>query len=246
MATAGGGGHVVICDAEDDADLDAIVAAGARLDSGVVWAGAAGLAAALARTLPSVARSTSPAAAQTATARHGTRAERDERFVAVVGSTAGPARAQAEALVAAGAALVEIPGTLLEAADPTILGTLGADVAARCRRRSTVVVVSGDVHPSAAVLVGRSLAQVTAPAAIEAPTLVLTGGATARAVLEACALSSLELLAELEPGVVLARPTGPSSARIITKAGAFGDDRTLVRAIQRVVDTEGCPQRGSR
>ncbi|HEV2446878.1 MAG TPA: four-carbon acid sugar kinase family protein [Candidatus Sulfopaludibacter sp.] len=48
----GGGARVVLLDAACDADLDRIAAAGLALDRPILWVGSAGLAAALARTLP--------------------------------------------------------------------------------------------------------------------------------------------------------------------------------------------------
>jgi uncharacterized protein YgbK (DUF1537 family) len=72
------------------------------------------------------------------------------------------------------------------------------------------------------------LGRIVAPAAAEAPLLALCGGATARAVLEQLGVRALELVSELEPGVVLAEADG---RRIVTKAGSFGDDATLVRVL---------------
>jgi 4-hydroxythreonine-4-phosphate dehydrogenase len=59
--------------------------------------------------------------------------------------------------------------------------------------------------------------------------LVLTGGETARAVLTAARVTALRLLDEVEPGVPLALATGPRVIPVVTKAGAFGDSRTLLR-----------------
>ena len=58
----------------------------------------------------------------------------------------------------------------------------------------------------------------------------MTGGATARAVLEQLGVASLDLVAEPEPGIAVAR-TG--AQHVVTKAGAFGDAKTLVRTLHR-------------
>ncbi|MBO0693945.1 MAG: hypothetical protein J2P58_13660, partial [Acidimicrobiaceae bacterium] len=71
------------------------------------------------------------------------------------------------------------------------------------------------------------------------------GGATARAVLEATGTSALHLVEELDPGIVLARPVGRDTVPVITKSGAFGDDRTLLRAVQRITVEEGSTPRAS-
>lgn len=62
--------------------------------------------------------------------------------------------------------------------------------------------------------------------------LIATGGETARAMLSAAGIGSLDLLAEIEAGVAVARPCAPHPARpaIVTKAGAFGSEHALFGA----------------
>jgi len=62
--------------------------------------------------------------------------------------------------------------------------------------------------------------------------LIATGGETARAMLSAAGIGSLDLLAEIEAGVAVARPCGQHAARpaIVTKAGAFGSEHALFGA----------------
>ncbi|CAN7366059.1 four-carbon acid sugar kinase family protein [Caballeronia sp. LjRoot34] len=62
--------------------------------------------------------------------------------------------------------------------------------------------------------------------------LIATGGETARAMLSAAGIGSLDLLAEVEAGVAVARPSGQHAARlaIVTKAGAFGSEHALFGA----------------
>ena len=59
-------------------------------------------------------------------------------------------------------------------------------------------------------------------------TLVLSGGATAQALLLHLDIKVLELLGEVQPGLPLARAGGLT---IITKSGGFGDRQTLARLV---------------
>lgn len=62
--------------------------------------------------------------------------------------------------------------------------------------------------------------------------LYLSGGATAAACLRLLGCRQLEPLLELEPGVVLSEARiGSRGIPVVTKSGAFGDSRTLVRIL---------------
>jgi uncharacterized protein YgbK (DUF1537 family) len=92
------------------------------------------------------------------------------------------------------------------------------------------VVPDGD-GPEDALHVERLAAELAAAAA-EAGAVVATGGDTARALLDALGVDRLEVLGELEPGVVASRT--PAGAIFVTKAGSFGDDDTLARVVARL------------
>ena len=77
--------------------------------------------------------------------------------------------------------------------------------------------------------VAAALAQTVAAAARGAASLVLTGGATAEAVLDVLDVSVLDLLGEVQPGLPL---SGGGGWRIVTKSGGFGDADALVRLMQ--------------
>lgn len=238
--------RLAICDAEHDGDLDAIVAAGWATGRRILWVGSAGLAAALARRLcdsptPGTHAPVPQAAASPGPAIRGRARPPLARYLAVVGSAAPTARRQAAALAAAGAAAVRIPAALLLRDEQHVRSDLTARVLAASGRGDAVVSVSGEVDPARAPAVCRTLATVVAPAAARVSLLVLTGGATARAVLTECRITAIELRAELAPGVVLATSAGTAPIEIITKAGAFGDERTLVRAVR-----DAAHQRGTR
>lgn len=61
--------------------------------------------------------------------------------------------------------------------------------------------------------------------------LVLTGGHTARVVLDALGIASFTVGGEVEPGIPWATVTEPAIS-LVTKAGGFGDDQALRRAVE--------------
>jgi uncharacterized protein YgbK (DUF1537 family) len=96
---------------------------------------------------------------------------------------------------------------------------------------ATVASVETGAGAEDVAVVGR-LARNLAPRAAAAGALVATGGDTARALLDALGVERLDVLGELEPGVVASRvPDGPI---VVTKAGSFGDDGTLARVVARL------------
>ncbi|MBV9354335.1 MAG: hypothetical protein JO023_02290, partial [Chloroflexi bacterium] len=89
----------------------------------------------------------------------------------------------------------------------------------------------GEVAARIAELLGEVAA--TTARAYAVGGLVVTGGETARSVCRQLGVTGVELLAEVEPGVPLGRLVGAvPPLPIVTKAGAFGSDQTLVRALQ--------------
>ncbi|WP_237155350.1 nucleotide-binding domain containing protein [Mycobacteroides abscessus] len=62
--------------------------------------------------------------------------------------------------------------------------------------------------------------------------IFVTGGATARAVLEAMEIRALSLVDEPEPGVVVATALPSASLLVVVKAGGFGDVQTFRRLHQ--------------
>jgi len=219
-ALAASSAAVVVCDAETDADLDAIVRAGLASGRRICWAGTAGLTAAFARHLR-------PAAGSAALAfpARGT-------FLAVIGSADPAAAGQVDELRAAGAALVDLPATVLRG-EPSARTLLAAAVRRSAAQGDTVVRVTGPVDPARRRAVADGLAGVVAPAAASASLLVLAGGATARRVLAAVGVTDLRLRGEPEPGVGYAED--PATGRLVlTKAGSFGDPHALTRAIAAI------------
>ncbi|MEA3090955.1 MAG: D-threonate/D-erythronate kinase [Caballeronia sp.] len=86
--------------------------------------------------------------------------------------------------------------------------------------------------PSEGAHLSTALAALVTPHFRHVGGLIATGGETARAMLSAAGIGSLDLLAEVEAGVAVARPCAPHPARpaIVTKAGAFGSEHALFGA----------------
>ncbi len=209
---------VAICDAQSSADLDALAAAGRGLgDGSVIWCGSAGLAHALAR-----ADGTEPSSARPA----GLPA--DPRPLIIVGSYGPTGRRQAVAL-AAHIPEITLPVPSLLASDETQRARLAHDLARRIGIGPLLVTLAGPVDLAASNAVARALAAVCAPAVRAARTVILSGGATAYAVLQAAGVVALRVRGELEPGVVVS-VDADSGRHVVTKSGGFGDDQALVRA----------------
>jgi 4-hydroxythreonine-4-phosphate dehydrogenase len=233
LAAIAASGRVAICDAESDDDLRRLVGAGQDCGWPVLWAGSAGLATALAREIPSPPAL--PGMARAAGPDAGT------AFLAVVGSTSPVSQRQVRALAAGGAAWIDVPVNRLSRQDPLWLSRLSDSIAGSASRGDTVVSVSGDIDPAGTAEVRRGLVTVTAQAAATAGLLLLTGGATARAVLARRGVTTIEVLRELAPGVVLSATTGVSAAYVISKSGAFGDDQLFSRAVATATGQEERP-----
>jgi 4-hydroxythreonine-4-phosphate dehydrogenase len=66
-------------------------------------------------------------------------------------------------------------------------------------------------------------------AASRCSTLVMTGGDTARAMLEALDVRETFIEGELESGIAVSAPVEPYGFRAVLKAGGFGDNGTFAR-----------------
>lgn len=77
--------------------------------------------------------------------------------------------------------------------------------------------------------IARNLADSFRPLAAAADSLILTGGATAEAVLDALGVTVLELVGEVTPGLPLSLAAG---WRIVTKSGGFGAAGTLADLVE--------------
>ncbi len=204
---------VVIADAVEEADLAALAMLRSEETECALWVGSAGLARALARNPPR----RWPPEALAAPA------------LVVVGSFSTVARTQITAFARERAPCV-IPvkpqASAAEmtraAADASRLLARGADVLVHLAFGDVPVLSGVRSHVTA-------LARALMPAALECGTLVLTGGDTARAMLGALGIDALHIEGELEPGVPVSAPLRETGARVVLKAGGFGDNEIFVR-----------------
>lgn len=202
-------GRIAVCDAATDADLDAIAAAALRMP-GIQLVGSAGLAAAVGRLRRS--RGTEGAAPATGVG---------SGPLVVVGSIATAAHSQTEALRERG-----LPHHLLSSA-----GAEAVDAAAVARLSGLLVHTPAILALDAANRIdpregSRLMARLAAMAAavVEATTdrvdLLLIGGHTSRAVLDALGIDRLAPEFSLGSGAVVSR--APDGRQVLTRAGSFG------------------------
>ncbi|MGP3560210.1 four-carbon acid sugar kinase family protein [Geobacillus sp. BK01] len=64
--------------------------------------------------------------------------------------------------------------------------------------------------------------------------MVLTGGDTAKYVCSQIGAAGFELIDEIEPGVPMAKLIHESGMYVVTKAGAFGSENTLIQAVHQL------------
>jgi uncharacterized protein YgbK (DUF1537 family) len=234
----------VVADAEDDADLAALVD-GVPNAADVLWVGSAGLAAALARCHPGP-RSAAPRAAA---------APRGLPVLAAIGS-AHAATAEQVGRLTERPDVAEVPLLLDLLAHGRQEAAVAAAVedAARALAHGRSVVVRAGPEPAApapgsprradlAERIPRALAAVAERLAADARIggLILSGGETAVGVGRALGARGLLLDDELEPGVPLGRLLGPCPFPVVTKAGGFGVPDTLVRALEALSGRVAAP-----
>ncbi len=204
----------VIVDAEDEIHLETIARAADAHRGGFLPVGSAGLAAHLGRLWRAEARITHRVDAPCSAC---------QRVLIVVGSQHPVSRAQVAALAEAGYPVV----------DP-----FAVDWAERARR----ALAGGIGILAAPTTAGLSAAEVAERLAIAAAALcsehppdgvILTGGDTARAVLDRLGARAIDLERELDPGVPRGRVIGGGldGMAIVTKAGGFGTPPTLLHAL---------------
>jgi D-threonate/D-erythronate kinase len=223
-----GHGQVAICDAETDGDLDCITAAFRSGANQAFVVGTAGLAHAIARSLPVAPRAQYPFR------------QSHEGALIVVGSLASVSR-DAAAKVAAlpgvvhlriGARTLLAPDRVDERVDAS-----GDAIRALETGRDVLVELLAEGAPNLALgprlVIG--LAVVLSGAMRTMSGLIVTGGETAAALLAEIFVNEIELLDETERGVCLGvARSGLSGFPVVTKAGAFGDSGSLVRALEKL------------
>lgn len=240
------GVELFVFDAENAEHLASIAASGLAMREKPLFIGSAGLAEALAGTLPGETEAKTGSSPKV------------ERVFYVCGSAHQMTRAQVERLCEAGVPVVSFPGAgvngVVQKAVENPMAGLVADLADTLRKGDVVLAspaANGESSCGASFEDGMALSDSlgrTALLAIHkaglAPgslALVMTGGETAYAVLkEICTGLSLEK--ELFPGIALCKVKGGEwdSLRVVTKAGGFGKPETLVDVLH-MLQTEKHP-----
>jgi uncharacterized protein YgbK (DUF1537 family) len=220
----------VVADAEDDADLAALVRGVEPRD--VLWVGSAGLAAALGAAHPGPRRPTP--------ARPGAQA-----VLVVIGSGSATAREQVERLLGLDG-VVDVP-VALDADEPEAVRA-AATAAGDALSSARCAVVHTTTHESpgdeARRRIPGTLAAVVARLATDrvVGSLVLSGGETAIHVARALGASGLLIEDEVEAGVPVSSLIGPRPCRVVSKAGGFGGPMTLVDAVAALGGRVGAPR----
>jgi uncharacterized protein YgbK (DUF1537 family) len=227
------GDIVAVCDAETDHDLHLVAEASLADSPDTFFIGSAGLAHAL-------------AGLEAEQAVEGLRIPaRASGTLIVVGSLAGASRSAARALQATGtvAHFPVAPETLLET-DGAARAALAAAVTARLGSGGDALVeITMDDRPDMALgaRLANSLADALQGVAPVIGAFAATGGETAATMLSRFGVNGIRLADEIEPGVSLGLTLGRLSVPIATKAGAFGDQHSLIRISERLhaIRTQG-------
>jgi uncharacterized protein YgbK (DUF1537 family) len=226
------GNTVSVCDAETDCDLRLIAEAGLNASPASVFIGSAGLAHALARV--DIGGTVEPL--RIPTSKFGT--------LTVVGSLANVSRSAALRLNATGTVTyfpIE-PEVLRE--NDTDRAAIAANVKERLAEGGDVLVeimMNGFPDMLLGPTLVRSLAETLEIAVPFIGAFAATGGETAAALLSRFGVNGIRLAEEIEPGVPIGLTFGSLSVPISTKAGAFGDEYSLIRINERLraVRTKG-------
>ena len=225
MAT---GIDAAIVDAESRQDLDTIAASVASIENRLFYVGSGGLARGLAKLN---AR------------RDGVSAIRLKRactrVLTVIGTPAEVSQRQGIALAAMPQMNeLRMTASQLAAGDcgnpehslSALVGTLLAqgDLCVRVSEMPDAASVVRDQRVSI------RLAELIRPYIGQPDGVIVTGGDTARAVLQALNIDALIVEGEIEPGVVVSKAKNQRDRIIVTKSGGFGDSHTLIRAYRRL------------
>ncbi len=230
---------VAVCDAVTEADLEVVHAAATRVSSHALLVGSGALAAVAARALSPEPRHVAPSSAEpTDTApqpRHDAPSVRGtvRSALFVLGTRAPGLADQLDRLSAARSA-----HTVLVRPEHLLTDPEGVRRRLVAAQPGGVVVVTLDpaapADPSRARRFAEALADVVAPAADAYDALFLSGGETARAVLDRLGVDVLDVVAEVETGTVVSiRPGGRA---VVTRPGSFGDADSLVRVAAHLLD----------
>jgi len=217
------GCDVVVCDAQTDDDLLAVAAASLMLPGKPLWVGSAGLMRALVRAgEPEVVPTSAPVWAAAG-----------RPILVVVGSASRVSHTQFDALAEEQdvMSLTILPSTLRESSALEQVQSYARTLDAALASGSDVAVAirGEEVNFQDGPQLAAALAELITPRLSRVGGLIVTGGETARAILDRAGISGLRMQGEIEPGAPVGISIGDVAIPVITKAGAFGDRTTLTR-----------------
>jgi D-threonate/D-erythronate kinase len=220
---------VLVCDAETDADLEAIARASMKLEQKIIWVGSAGLAFHLPRAMELRPASTD---------RRRELLPLSGPLLFVIGSMARRSHEQMQVLTSSSPALhiTVPPDILLQGARAPRWQDYERDLAAAIAMDRDVVLRPGagsHVAMADRQRLSASLARMTSSVSSRIGGLIAAGGETARVVLQGWGITGLRLIGELERGVpVSIAEDWVRRFPVITKAGDFGSPETLLHCAQ--------------
>jgi uncharacterized protein YgbK (DUF1537 family) len=226
---AGGDTQALIVDAQTAEDLQALATVTMSIDESLFWVGSGGLAREIAG-LPAMAKN----AAQSPEAVR----EKHAPTLVLVGSLSGVSERQCAMLKerASIGELVVPPAVLRQGKAHADWAGWEIRIGEYLRRGDDLLLRIGRdeaFDPAEGARLSTLLAAMVRPHFAHVGGLVATGGETARAMLGAVGIGSLQLLCEIEAGVAFGRPISSREGHrpgVVTKAGAFGTDHALYAA----------------
>lgn len=216
---------IAMLDAETEDDLQRIALAAKRDNPSRFFIGSAGLAHAFASLLPLGNRKRSALSVSPG------------GNLIAVGSLAYASRHAVEHLIATRdiSYFPVSPDMLLR--NDAELADFARDLSAiLCKGRDAVVVITVEDKPDVSIgsTLAKNLAESLAPLVHCVGGIAATGGETASSLMTAFGIKSIVLFDEVEPGVSLGMTMGKNEIPVATKAGAFGDQYSLVRILDRL------------
>ncbi|MDQ4046454.1 MAG: 4-hydroxythreonine-4-phosphate dehydrogenase PdxA, partial [Actinomycetota bacterium] len=234
--------QLVVADGETVQDLESVVDGLLELKfravgRPIVLVGTGGAADVLARRLTAqFARSAQSVATAEATTKEPQGTARP--VLAAVGSASKTAQAQLAQLEAQGFTVVRLHPLYAGAAGAYASQLEETRQALKARTNVAVTLAAAKVDPAKAPAIVQALSKFTAEAAKATHTdLILTGGETAREVLNAVGRHSLVPLAAVQHGAVLSR--ADDGTLVGTKPGSFGDDLALLQLYDEIRERRG-------
>jgi uncharacterized protein YgbK (DUF1537 family) len=231
------GVQALVVDAEHCDDLAVLARATTSLVEPFFWVGSAGLARELAALASTVDRNARDAPSCDPLPR--ATADRCGAILAMVGSLSAVSERQCAILRERGAlAELSVPPDVLRSRErhPEWVAWQDRVASKLCAGEDLVLRIGRDeaFDVSEGPRLSDALAAMAAPHFAHIAGLIATGGETARAMLNAVQVDTLELIDEIEAGVPLARAANAHRPQVVTKAGAFGSHDALYAAYRQL------------